>query len=386
MQKIYLDYNATTPILPEVFNVMKPYLTEKWGNPSSSHWAGESLQEDIEKARISIAKSLNCPKDRLFFTSCGTESINWAIKMSVIGSKKKKKHIITSKVEHAAVLETVKFLKKFNVEVSYLDVDYNGRINVEDIKRSINENTVLISIMMANNETGVLFPVDEIGKIARENDILFHIDGVQAYGKIKVDLKEIAPDFFSISGHKVYSPKGIGVLYAKNISMIEPLIHGGGQENGARSGTENVPYIVALGKSAEIISSDINNGYLEKIKEMRDYIEKRLCEELEQVEVNGAVEERVPNTLNVSFMNIETSALIKALSYEGIAISAGSACASHKESFSHVLKAMGKTKLHALSAVRISIGKGVDFEQIKFATERIIFWVKKLRSFSPEKV
>jgi cysteine desulfurase len=386
MRSIYLDFNATTPVLPEIFNAMKPYLTDKWGNPSSAHWAGDSLTFEIENARENIAKSLKCKKEEIYFTSCGTESNNWAIQMAMLSSKKKEKHIITTKVEHPAVLEPVKFLEKnFNIKVSYINVDKFGNLNLEELKNSINENTVLISTMLANNETGVIFPVKEIGDIAKQNNILFHVDAVQGYGKMEIDLSEIKADFLSISGHKVYSPKGIGALFIRNGVNIPPLLHGGGQERGLRSGTENVASIIALGKSADSIMDDFKTDYFSKLKNMRDYMENKMLEQLSPIEINGDRKNRVVNTSNISFLNIETSALIKALSYEGIAISAGSACASHKESFSHVLAAMGKNKMNALSAVRISLGKGISFEDIEFATNRIIYWVKRLRSFTPEK-
>ena len=385
MKKIYLDYNATTPILPEIFEAMKPYLTEKWGNPSSAHYAGKNLYNDIEKARASIAETLKCKKDEIFFTSCGTESDNWALKTAIYSSTKKNKHIITTVVEHPAVIETCKFLEKNGVEVTYIPVDENGNISLELLENSIKEETVLVSTMLANNETGVLFPIKEIREIAKKHNILFHVDAVQGYGKIPFDFFNMNIDFLSVSGHKVYAPKGIGVLVIKEGAPIEPLIHGGGQENGLRSGTENVASIVALGKAAEIIKNDMSTGYRKTVENMRNFLEKRLLEELSPVEINGFKAKRICNTCSISFGNIEATALIQALSLEGIAVSAGSACASHKDSYSYVLKSMGKTKMAALSTVRISLGKGITEEKLDYAANRIIYWVKRLRSFSPEK-
>jgi cysteine desulfurase len=386
LKKIYLDYNATTPVLPEIFEAMKPYFISKWGNPSSVHWAGESINQDIETARKNIAKSLNCNADEIYFTSCGTESNNWVIKMSALTSGKKTGHIITTKVEHPAVLETCKFLEKHGIKVTYLNVDSNGNLDIEEFENSINENTVLISIMTANNETGVIFPIKELSEIAQKYNIPFHTDAVQAYGKENMDLSNLKVDFLSISGHKVYCPKGIGILFIRKHSILEPMIHGGGQERGLRSGTENVPYIVGLGKAAEIIIENFKNQNYKNIKKLRDDFEKTLFENLENISINGDINNRLVNTSNICFKTIETSALIKALSIEGIAVSAGSACASHKESYSHVLKAMGKTKLEALSSIRVSVGDYSKNEDVMFAAERIIYWVKKLRNFSPEKI
>ncbi len=383
MDKIYLDYNATTPVLPEISDVMKIYLSEKWGNPSSPHWGGEGLKEDIEIAREKIAESLNCRKEDVFFTSCGTESNNWALK-SAVNLFSGKKHIITTKVEHPAVIEPCKFLEKQGIDVTYLEVNEKGELDLEMLEKSVKEETVLISVMMANNETGVLFPVKEIGKIAQKYGVLFHIDGVQAYGKTKVDLNETGADFFSISGHKVYAPKGIGCLIIRN-KQIEPLLHGGGQEKGLRSGTENVASIVALGKAAEIITEDYRNNYFAELRDKRAFIEYEITKHLSPVEIHGIGADRICNTSNVSFKNIVSTALIKALASEGIAVSAGSACASGKDSYSHVLEAMGKSKTAALSSIRISLGKGLTDEMLEYAVKKIIFWVKKLRYFSPEK-
>ncbi len=387
MERIYLDYNATTPILPDVYEAMAPYLTDKWGNPSSRHWAGENLQHDIEKARANIAKSLNCSSEEIFFTSSGTESSNWAIKMSVLDNhnKKNKKHIITTKVEHPATLETCKFLEKFGVSVTYLNVDQYGNLNINELENAITKDTVLISIMIANNETGVIFPFNDISKIAEKHNILFHTDAVQAYGKTAIDLRRFKPDFLSISGHKVYSPKGIGVLYVKKGVKIHPLLHGGGQEKGLRSSTENVPGIIALGKSAEIIQHDISLNCINNIEQLRDTFEDMLFENLDNISINGNRKNRLVNTTNICFKNIETAALIKALSVEGIAVSAASACAANKGSYSHVLKAMGKSKMEALSSIRVSLGKSSNKENISIAAEKIINWVRKLRKFSPEK-
>ena len=381
MKKIYLDYNATTPVLPEIFEAIKPYLTSKWGNPSSSHWAGEGLKEDIEKSRIKIAKSLNCQPEEIFFTSCGTESNNWVLK-SVCGFNLKNKHIITTKVEHKAVLETLKYLEKNGLEVTYLKVDKNGLINLNELEDSIKKNTILISIIFANNETGVISPIKEIGEIAKKYKVLFHTDAVQAYGKIKIDLQKLKIDFLSISGHKVYAPKGIGALYIRKGIKLDPLLHGGGQEKGLRSGTENMIGIIALGKSAEIIINDFSSGYFEKLKKLKDKLENEL-KKIDNIIIAGENVPRVPNTINISFKNIEAQALRKALNYEGIAVSSGSACSTDKEAISHVLEAMGYDKITGLAAIRISLGKFTTEEDIQYTAEKIKYWVERLRSFLP---
>jgi len=384
MKKIYLDYNATTPVLPEIFEVIKKFYTDKWGNPSSPHWAGKNLSEEIENAREKIAQSLNCDKEEIYFTSCGTESNNWVIK-SIAGYNLKNKHIITTKVEHKAILQPLKFLEKHGLNVTYLDVDKDGMIDLEQLENSINEKTVLISIIFANNETGIISPIEKIGKIAKKHNVLFHTDAVQAYGKIKIDLKELDfIDFLSISGHKVYSPKGIGVLFIRKNREIFPLIHGGGQEKGLRSGTENVAGIVALGKSAEIIMKDFESNYHEKLRNLQKKLEDKLKSSLDNIEIIGENSNRIPNTTLVTFKNIEARALMTALDYEGIAVSSGSACSSKKESVSHVLSAMGYTKKEALGIIRISTGKFTSIEDIDLASERIIYWVKRLRSYLPD--
>ncbi len=384
MKKIYLDYNATTPVLPEIFEVIKKFYNEKWGNPSSPHWAGKKLNEEIETAREKIAHSLNCDKEEIFFTSCGTESNNWVIK-SIANFNLKNKHIITTKVEHKAILEPLKFLEKHGLKVTYLDVNRDGMIDLEQLENSINENTLLISTIFANNETGVISPIEEIGKIAKKYNILFHTDAVQAYGKIKIDLKKLDfIDFLSISGHKVYSPKGIGVLFIRKNREIPPFIHGGGQERGLRSGTENVAGIAALGKSAEIILKDFESDYHKKLKNFQSLIESKLKSSLDNIEIIGEKSNRIPNTTMVTFKNIEARALMTALDYEGIAVSSGSACSSKKESVSHVLDAMGYSKKEALGTIRISTGKFTTEEDINLACERIIYWVKKLRSYLPD--
>ena len=383
-KRIYLDYNATTPVLPEIFDKLKIYYTEKWGNPSSLHWAGKNLKEDIYESRKSIANSLNCSPEEIYFTSCGTESNNWVIK-SLCWDNPQNKHVITTKVEHKAILEPLKFLEKKGLKVTYLDVDKNGIVNLAQLENSINEKTILISVIFANNETGIISPIEKIGKIAKKYNLFFHTDAVQGYGKIEIDLKKFDfIDFLSISGHKVYSPKGIGVLFIRKGINIEPFIHGGGQEGGLRSGTENVAGIVALGKSAEIISNDFNSDYFEKLKNLRDRLEKNLKENLKDIEIIGENSPRVPNTTLITFKNIEAKALLKALDYEGIAVSSGSACSSLEESYSHVLKAMGYSKREALGTIRISLGKFTTEEDIDYTSEKIIYWVKRLRSFLPD--
>lgn len=300
-QKIYLDNNATTIIDEEVYNEMLPYLKDNYGNPSSTYSFGKDIKKEINQARMKVARMINADFNEIIFTSCASESNVTAI-MSAIRNNPDKKHIITTKVEHASIIETMKFLESIGYKITYLSVDEKGKLKLEELKKQISEDTCLISIMMANNEIGNIYPIKDIAEIAQKNNILFHCDAVQAIGKINVDVKEINVDMLSFSGHKIHAPKGIGVLYIKNKIPFTPLIFGH-QENGKRGGTENVPYIIGLGKACELIAD--NNNEFEKIKNLRDYMEKEIKSNIEDVYIYGDLENRTPNTSSIAFRGLK---------------------------------------------------------------------------------
>lgn len=360
--KIYLDNNATTKIDKEVLNVMLPYFNEKYGNPSSLYYFGKEIEEEIFKARQNIAKMINAKEDEIIYTSCASES-NTASILNAAKSSEGKNHIITTSVEHASILECMKTLEKEGYNVTYLPVDKLGRIKVNDLINAITDDTFLITVMLANNEIGNIYPIKEIGRVAKERNIYFHCDAVQGIGKINVDVKELNVTTLSFSGHKIYAPKGIGVLYVKDGTKFNPLIFGH-QEKNRRGGTENVPYIIALGKAAEIILDD--NFRTEKnIKELRDYMEDRIKKEISDVYIYGDLESRIPNTSNIAFKGVTGDELIFILEANDIFISTGSACNSKISVPSHVLTACN-ANLGEYSPIRISLGKYNTKEEIDF--------------------
>lgn len=374
-QKIYLDNNATTKVDDEVLNTMLPYLKEQYGNPSSTYSFGKEIKEKITESRRLIAKLLNAEEKEIIFTSCASESNTTAI-MNAVKSNPTKRHLITTKVEHASVLEAMKYLEENGYEVTYLSVDEKGRISLDELKDSIREDTCLIAIMMANNELGNIYPIKEIGNLAKEKNILFHCDAVQAIGKIKIDVKELNIDTLSLSGHKIHTPKGIGVLYVKNGVNLNPLVFGH-QENNKRGGTENVPYIIGLGKAIEMIIEDnyqINN----KTKELRDNLEKQIIENIEDIRIYGDRENRLSNTLNIAFKDVVADELLLVLESFNIFISTGSACNSELAKPSHVLVACN-ADLENYSPIRISLGKYNTEEEINFFVKRLITAVNMLR-------
>ena len=358
--EVYLDNNATTKIDEEVLNEMIPYLKEQYGNPSSIYNIGRNNKKIINKARISIANLLNASKDDIVFTSCGSESNVTAI-FSAIRNNPKKKHIITTKVEHSSIIETMEYLKKEGYTITYLEVDNNGKLDIDSLKNAINDNTCLVSIMMANNEIGNIYPIKELVKIAHEKNILFHCDAVQAVGKIKIDVKDLGIDFLSFSGHKINGPKGIGVLYIKDSSIFTPLIFGH-QEKNRRGGTENVPYIVGLGKAADLIIED-NFKRESELKQLRDYMEDEIKRNIEDVYIYGDLENRTPNTSSVAFKGIKADELMLLLESFNIYVSTGSACNSEIALPSHVLTACN-ADLDNYSPIRISLGKYNTKEEI----------------------
>lgn len=382
MNKIYFDHNATTPVLDEVFDAMVPFLKEQWGNPSSIHWAGRGTRKAVEDAREKVSALLNCTPLELIFTSSGTEGDNHAIKGLAYAQKNKGNHIITTKVEHPAVLSTCKHLQKEGFEVTYLDVDKDGLISLDELKSAITPKTILISVMYANNETGVIFPIKEIGQIAKEKGVAFHTDAVQAAGKIKIDVQELNVDLLTISGHKLYGPKGIGALFIKRGTRLVPLMHGGHQERNRRGGTENVAGIVAMGKAAEIAMRDMDKE-TEHLQALKERLEKGMAERVPHIKVNGHPDKRLPNTANISFEFVEGESLLLNLDMKGIAASSGSACTSGSLEPSHVLVSMGLTHELSHGSVRFSLGKSNTVQEIDYLLEIMPPIVERMRSMSP---
>lgn len=380
---IYMDNAATTPLDEDVLNEMMPFLKENYGNPSTIYSIGRKARKEIEKARKAVAEIFGSSESEIFFTSCGTESDNWAIRGVAINQKLKngRNHIITSKIEHHAVLNTVKELSKEGFEVTYLDVDKNGLVNPEDVKNAINEKTALVSIMYANNEIGTIQKIREIGKICKENGVIFHTDAVQAAGHLNIDVNLQNIDLLSVSGHKFHGPKGVGVLYVRKGIKLSNLMQGGGQEKGKRPGTENVSEIVglavALKKSLENIEE--KNKELEK---KRDFIISELLK-IERSRLNGDRKNRLPGNVNISFEGIEGESLLLLLDAAGICASSGSACTSGSLDPSHVLLAIGLPHEIAHGSLRLSIENNIDMDDIKFVINEVKKDVKRLREMSP---
>ena len=374
-QIIYLDNNATTKVDDIVLNAMLPYLKEEYGNPSSTYSFGKKVKDEISKARNNIAKLLNANPDSIIFTSCGSESNVSAI-MSSININPNKKHIITTKVEHASIMETMSYLEKQGYKITYLNVDKNGRVDLNELKELITSDTCLISIMMANNEIGNIYPIKEISKIAHEHNIIFHCDAVQAVGKIRIDVDDLDVDLLSISGHKINAPKGIGVLYIKDSDKFNPLIFGH-QEKNRRGGTENVPYIIGLGKAAELIIND-NFNKEKEIDNLRNYMEDEIKKNIEDVIIYGDLDNRTPNTSSIAFRGVKADELMLVLESFNILVSTGSACNSEIALPSHVLTACG-ADLDKYSPIRVSLGKYNTKEEIDEFIKKLINIVNMIR-------
>jgi cysteine desulfurase len=379
MRRVYLDNNATTPVLPEVFEAMKPFYLEEFGNASSIHHYGQRARSAVEKARASVAALLNARPAEIVFTSGGTEGDNAAI----FGLATKGDHIITSTIEHSAVMNTCKRLEQMGCEVTFVPVNGRGEVDPEDIRKALRPNTRLISIMMANNETGVVQPVEEISRIAREADVFFHTDAVQAAGKIPIDVQQIGCDVLTISGHKIHAPQGTGAVYIKRGTLIQPLIYGGSHERQRRAGTENLPGIVGLGKAAELAKKWLEGNGPAEMAAMRDHLQNTVLKAIGEAGINGDGARRVPNTTNLWFDYIEGEALVIALDLKGLAASSGAACSSGAIEPSHVLLAMGLKHERARSSVRISLGKQTTNEDIEFAIKVLPETVTRLREISP---
>jgi cysteine desulfurase len=382
MKHIYFDHNATTPITPEVLAVMLPYLTEEYGNASSIHAYGQNAREAVEQARSSVAALVGARAADIMFTSGGTESNNHAILGAVAAAPGKAKHVITSAIEHVAVLDSCKALAKGGIDLTVLPVDHEGLVNPEDVRNAIRPETVLITLMLANNEIGTIEPIETIGKIAAEQSIVFHADAVQAAGKIPMDVEKLGVDLLSISAHKFCGPKGVGALYIRKGTQLAPLMYGGHSERDRRPGTEDVAAIAGMGKAAELarLGMDEQN---ERVCGLRDRLERGLLNRVPQSWVNGARASRVPNTSNLTFPFIEGEAMVIALDLKGIACSTGAACSSGAVEPSHVLMALGLAPEDARATLRLSLGHQTTEEEIDFALETIPPVIERLRLLSP---
>ncbi|OGW39715.1 MAG: cysteine desulfurase NifS [Nitrospirae bacterium RBG_13_39_12] len=381
MNTIYLDNNATTSVAPEVVEELLPYLKEFYGNPSSMHTFGGQLHRKVEDARNKVAQLIGAESEEIIFTSCGTESDNTAI-MSAVESFPGKRHIITTRVEHPAVLNFCKHLARKGFRVTFLPVNNQGQLSIDDVLKAIDEDTVLVSIMYANNETGVTFPVTEIANILKERRIFFHTDAVQAVGKIPIDIKKIPVDMLSISGHKLHAPKGVGALFVRKGTRFYPYIIGGHQEHGRRAGTESVPLIIGLGKACELAGKN-PTGETEYLKKLRDKLEAALLKTCPDVRINGEVNNRLPNTTNISFEYVEGEAILLRLNEYGICASSGSACTSGSLEPSHVLRSMGVPFTAIHGSIRFSLSRYNTEPEIDKVIEVMPEIIKNLRMLSP---
>ena len=381
MKTVYVDNNATTMVAPEVGEAMLPYFSELYGNPSSMHFFGGQVQKKVNEARDKVADLLGADPTEIVFTSCGTESDNAAIR-GALDSYLEKRHFITSRVEHAAVNNVATYLGRKGYRVTELLVDRKGRLDLDDLREGITDQTGIVSIIYANNETGVIFPIEEIGQIVKERGIPFHTDAVQAVGKIPINLAKSTIDMLSFSGHKLHAPKGIGVLYIRKGTRFSPFMIGGHQESGRRGGTENVPYIVGLGKACELAKKNMEDENT-RVKALRDYLEKRILETIPNVLVNGDRNHKLPNTVSVSFEYVEGESILIMLSDLGICASSGSACTSGSLEPSHVLRAMGVPFTAAHGSIRFSLSIYNTKEEMDYILEHLPRIVARLRDISP---
>lgn len=383
-KRIYLDHAATTPVAQEVSEAMKPYFSEHFGNASSIHKEGQDARRAIEDSRRRIASFINAKAEEIIFTGSGTESNNTVIKglaFSELG--KEKNHIITSKIEHHAVLEPCEFLEKKGFKVTYLPVDSEGLVNVKDVENAITPHTLVVSIMHANNEIGTIQNISEIGRICRRKNVLFHTDAVQSFGKLPIDVKKMNIDFLSASAHKIYGPKGVGLLYIRKGIQIEPLLHGGGHEFGLRSSTENTAGIVGFSKAVEICKREINSE-AKRLTILRDYLIKEVLK-IPNTRLNGHATQRLYNNTNFSFFGIEGESLIMHLDMQGIAASTGSACSTKSLKPSHVLTAIGLSHVQAHGSLRLTLGRSTRKEDLDYVVKNVKEIVENLRKISPIK-
>lgn len=381
MKPVYLDNNATTRIAPEILEEMMPYLTDFYGNPSSMHTFGGQLHKKIEEARAKVAALINAGPEEIIFTSCGTESDNTAV-MSAVESLPRRRHVITTRVEHPAVLHFCQHLGRKGHRITYLQVNSLGQLDRNQLVKSLDDETAVVSVMFANNETGVIFPIAEIAEIVKERGILFHTDAVQAVGKIPIDVKKIPIDFLTLSGHKLHAPKGVGALYVRKGTRFSPYVIGGHQERGRRAGTENVASIMALGKACELAGADIEKE-MSSLSRLRDKLEKSLIGSCPDARINGEISNRLPNTTNLSFEYVEGEAILLRLNEHGICASSGSACSSGSLEPSHVLRSMGVPFTAVHGSVRFSLSRYNTDEEIDKVIEIVPPIIKELRQLSP---
>ncbi|MBS5856915.1 MAG: cysteine desulfurase NifS [Clostridia bacterium] len=381
MEIRYFDNAATTKVKEEVLKEMFPYFSVEYGNPSSMYSIGRSSRRAIETARKRVAELINCKPKEIYFTSCGSESDNMALKGIAYANKEKGNHIITSKIEHPAILNSCKTLEKQGYRITYLNVDEEGNIDISELENSINEDTILISIMFANNEIGTIEPIEQISKIAKKHNIIFHTDAVQACGNIKIDVKDMGIDMLSLSGHKINAPKGVGALYVREGIEFDRFLDGGHQEKNKRAGTENVAEIVGLGKACEIAKNNLEL-HTKKLKELRDFYINQVEEKIENIKLNGPRDNRLPGNANISFKGINGSELLLKLDEKGICASAGSACSTGSSSPSHVLTSIGLDSKMAEGTLRVSFGEENSKEDVEYLVENLKNIVRELRKKS----
>ena len=374
----YFDNAATTKIKQEVIKQMMPFLTEEYGNPSSLYHIGRSAKRAIDNARNQVAGLINCDKNEIYFTGCGTESDNTAIKGIAYKYKEKGNHIITSKIEHQAILESCETLEKQGFEVTYLNVDKDGIVDLQELENAITDKTILISVMFANNEIGTIEPIKEISRIAKEKNIIFHTDAVQAVGNTPIDVKEMGIDMLSMSGHKIYAPKGVGALYVKKDIEFDKFMNGGHQEKNKRAGTENLAGIVGMGKACEIAKVEMEY-HIKHLQNLRDYYNEQVIKNIEDIRINGSTEKRLPGNSNISFLGIDSTALLLELDKKGICCSSGSACNSGESNPSHVLTAIGLDGETAKSALRTTFGEFNTRAEVDYLVQNLISCVEELR-------
>ena len=382
MERIYFDHAATTPVTAEVLEKMMPYFSENFGNAHSQHNFGRNAIKGVDDARSQVAAAIGCRPNEVYFTGSGTEANNWAVKGTAWARESKGRHIITSKIEHPSVLNSCKWLEKHGFEVSYISVDKDGTVSLDELEKTVRPDTILISVMMANNEVGTIQPYKEIAAIAKKHGVLYHVDAVQAVGAIKVDVNDIGCDMLTLSAHKFYGPKGVGALYIRNGLKIEKLIVGGGQERAMRGGTTNTPAVVGLGQAIENAVKNLGS-YAEHCRNLRDRFIGRVEKEIPYVKLNGSRTNRLPNNANFSFEYIEGESILYRLDLAGIAVSSGSACSSGSLEPSHVLLAMGVDIVLGHGSIRFSFGKDNTVEQIDYAVDKLKEIVKTLREMSP---
>lgn len=382
MRQVYLDYSATTPVKEDVVKEMLPYYTKFYGNPSSLYDMGLEAKAGIDKARERVAKLINADSREIFFTSCGTEADNWVLEGASDALRRKGNHIITSKIEHHAILHTCEYLEKHGFEITYLDVDSEGFVHPETLEKAIRPETVLVSIMMVNNEIGTIQPIKELAAVAKKHGVLFHTDAVQGLGNVPIDVRDLGVDFLSMSAHKIYGPKGIGALYMRRGIRISTFMHGGAQESKKRAGTENTAGIVGFGKAAEMAMEGLSE-HIRHSTDLRNYFWEKIESSISGVQLNGPKDRRHPGNLNISFDYIEGEAILLLLNGNGISVSTGSACSSKSLAPSHVLDAIGVSITKMNGTIRFTVGDFTTREDIDYVVDVLIKVVERLRELSP---